>query len=304
MAPNRFTRLSDADLRDAWADEARDFTPWLFDNIEFLSDALGIELEATRIEAPVESYSADIVAKDVQTGERVLIENQLEPSDHTHLGQILTYLAGIGAKSVVWIARRFREPHRSAVRWLNEHTGDDFAFFAVRLRAVRIGDSPFAPIFEVVEQPNNWERIVRGKTVAAESELTRLRHRFWSRYLQKHPGTFAPSRHSNVWIPMLPDGTVVLSMYVGSKTSGMFLRGRFGADGEQIAPIMSRHADTLEKILGTIRPGGPAHYYVTSIDIAVQQEPRWDELIDWMDAQRKRYVDAFRTIEPLEIDRG
>lgn len=276
----------------------------LFDNIDFLSDALGIELEATRIEAPIENYSADIVAKDVRTGERVLIENQLEPSDHTYLGQILTYLAGVEAKSVVWIARRFREPHRSVIRWLNEHTGDDFAFIAVRLLAVRIGDSPFAPISEVVEQPNNWERIVRGRKAAAQSELTRLRHRFWSRYLQKHPGTFAPRRHSNVWIPMLSDGSVVLSMYVGSKTSGMFLRGRFGADGEQLAPIMSRHADTLEKFLGANQPGGLVHYYVTSLDIAVQQESRWDEPIAWMDAQRHRYADAFRSIELLEVDRG
>lgn len=272
--------------------------------MDFLSDALGMELEATRTEAPIENYSADIVAKDVRTGERVLIENQLEPSDHTHLGQILTYLAGVEAKSVVWIARRFHEPHRSAIRWLNEHTGDDFAFFAVRLRAVRIGDSPFAPIFEVVEQPNNWERSVRGGTAAAESELTRLRHRFWSRYLQEHPDTFRPSRHSNVWISMLTDGSVVLSMYVGSKTSGMFLRGRFGASGEQLAPLMSRHAETLKESLGAIEPGGPVHYYITSLDIVVQQESRWDELIEWMDAQRQRYADAFRTIERLEAGQG
>ena len=102
MAITRFTRLSDTALRDAWPDEALDFTPWLFDNIDFLSDALGIELEATEIEAAVENYSADIIAKDARTGERVLIENQLEASDHRHLGQVLTYLAGIEAKSIVW----------------------------------------------------------------------------------------------------------------------------------------------------------------------------------------------------------
>ena len=104
MTTTHFTRLLDASPRDAWPDEARDFTPWLFDNIDFLSDALGIELEATDTETAVGNFSADIIAKDVRTGDRVLIENQLEASDHKHLGQILTYLAGIDAKSIVWVA--------------------------------------------------------------------------------------------------------------------------------------------------------------------------------------------------------
>ncbi|MCY3603358.1 MAG: hypothetical protein OXH12_09795, partial [Chloroflexi bacterium] len=242
MTTTRFTRLSDAAIREAWPDEARDFTPWLFDNIGFLSGAVGIELKAIATEAAVDNFSVDIIAEDSRTGERVLIENQLEASDHRHLGQVLTYLAGIKARSVIWIARDFQDAHRSAVRWLNEHTDDDFAFFAVRLRVVRIGDSPFAPVFDVVEQPNDWDTTLRSNTAAAESELTGLRRRFWDRYLERHPGVFSPSRHSNVWVPMLSDGEVVLSMYVGSKTSGMFLRGRFGTDGEHLAPYMSRHA--------------------------------------------------------------
>ena len=299
MDTPRFTRLSDAELRDAWADEAKDFTPWLFDNIDYLGDALGLELEATDIEAAVESYSADIVAKDVRTGERVVIENQLEASDHKHLGQIMTYLAGIEAKSVVWVARQFQEAHRSAIRWLNEHTDDDFAFFAIRLRVVQIGESPFAPVFEMVEQPNNWERTLGRRTAAAESELTQLRQRFWSRYLERHPGTFAPTRHSNVWIPMSADGEVVLSMYVGSRSSGMFLRGRFGTDGGQLAPLMAQHVEAFETALGAVQSGGSGHYYVTTHDINVRQDTRWDELIDWMDAQRRKYASVLDSIESI-----
>ena len=300
MTTTRFTRLSDAAVRDAWPDEARDFTPWLFDNISFLSDALGIELKAIATEAAVGNFSVDILAEDSRTGDRVLIENQLETSDHRHLGQVLTYLAGIKAKSVIWIARDFQDAHRSAVRWLNEHTDDDLAFFAVRLRVVRIDDSPFAPVFDVVEQPNDWEITLRDKTAAAESELTRLRHRFWNRYLERHRGVFAPSRASNVWIPLLSDRTVVLSMYVGSKTSGMFLRGRFGGDIEHLAEFMHRHADTLEQALGPNESTGRGHYYSTSRDIAVQQDSRWDELIDWMETQRQRYAEVFRDIEEQE----
>lgn len=296
MTSIQFARLSDTSLRDAWPNEAQDFTPWLYENMDFLSKALGIELEATDMEAAVDSFSADIIARDSLTGERILIENQLESSDHKHLGQILTYLAGIEAKSVIWIAREFQEAHRSAIRWLNEHTDDDFAFFAVRLRLVRIGESPYAPVFEVVEQPNNWERALGQRTDAAESELGNIRKRFWDRYLQMHSGLFDPTRHSNVWIPMLSNGDIVLSMYVASKTSGMFLRGRFGAGDKDLEPFMSRHASTLEKALGTSESPGPGKYYLTSKQIAVHQESRWDELIDWMEKQRKCYVDAFQII--------
>ena len=104
------------------------------------------------------------------------------------------------------------------------------------------------------------------------------------------------SRHSNVWIPMPPDGEVVLSMYVGSKTSGMFLHGPFGTGSEHLASFMSQHADTLEQALGPNQLTSRGHYYGTSQDIAVQQESRWDELIDWMEAQRQRYADVFRII--------
>ena len=134
------------------------------------------------------SSRADVVATDAKTGSRVLIENQLEPANHRHLGQVLTYLAGLEAKVVIWIARDFDEAHRSAVRWLNDHTTDEFAFFAVRMRVVRIGDSPFAPIFEVLEKPNAWERALERKFRKADSELTRLRKDFWERYLERQPG--------------------------------------------------------------------------------------------------------------------
>ena len=134
-------------------------------------------------------------------------------------------------------------------------------------------------------------------TEAAGSELTRLRQRFWNRYLQKHPGVFSPSGDSNVWIPMLPDGTVVLSMYVGSKTSGMFLRGRKGADSEHLAPFMSRYADTLEQALGPNQSTTGGYHYGTSRDIALQQDSRWDQLIDWMETQRQRYAMVLGDIE-------
>src|SRR5271157_4076368 len=109
-------KLIEVGPREAWRDEARDFTPWLAAHLDHLGDALGIPLEMTKTEVPVEDFCADILARNLADDSNVLIENQLESTDHRHLGQILTYLPGLEAKTVVWIATRFREPQLSAVK--------------------------------------------------------------------------------------------------------------------------------------------------------------------------------------------
>ena len=180
MSDIQFSRLQELPLREAWKHEAQDFTPWLAENIDHLSEAIGIPLELTGTEVAVESFSADILARNPMDDSVILIENQLEQTDHTHLGQIMTYLAGLDAKTVVWIAPSFREPHLSAIRWLNEHTADGFSFFALKARVVRIGDSPFAPMFEVVEQPNLWDRQIEA---AHSGDLRKLRNQYWDNFV-------------------------------------------------------------------------------------------------------------------------
>lgn len=123
-----FGELKDVDLRTAWPDEAGDFTPWLADNLERLSRVIGIPLETEGTEVAVEGFAADILAVSPMNNSKVLIENQLEITDHRHLGQILTYRAGLEAQTIVWVARQFHEAHLSAIRWLNEHTDEPFAF--------------------------------------------------------------------------------------------------------------------------------------------------------------------------------
>jgi hypothetical protein len=154
-------RLEEVGLRSVWPDEAKNFTPWLADNLDVLAAELGLgPLTVRQREFPVGSYSLDILAED--TGGRVVaIENQLEWSDHRHLGQCLTYASGTRAWAVVWVAPRFNEEHRSALDWLNQHTDTDVHFFGVELAAVRIGDSLPAPLFRVVARPNDWERLVQ-----------------------------------------------------------------------------------------------------------------------------------------------
>jgi len=298
-----FARLTDVPPRDAWPNEARDFTPWLVRNMDHLSDAVGLRLEPGEMEVAVEQFSADIVTTD-EEGSRVLIENQLGHSDHGHLGQIMTYLAGVGAKYVIWVAPDFEEAHRSAIRWLNDNTADDFAFFAVRVRVVQIDDSPFAPVLEVVEKPNSWKRALERRVRQADSELTRLREAFWNRYLERHPGLFRPTRYSNVWLPMFPDGSLLLSMFVGSRDCGMFLRGPWGTEGTDLAAFMDSNAEALEQAFGPNQSRRHGRYFGCSTKIPIQEEKRWDELIDWMEGRRQHYMRTLKSLEPPELELG
>ena len=168
-------KLENVELKQAWDNEPRSFTPWLAENLDILAEEIGIKLELEAREFDVGGFKVDILARNRMDDSRVLIENQLGQADHGHLGQLLTYLAGLGANVVIWVASEFRDGHLSAITWLNEHTVDPFAFFAVRVSVVRIANSPLAPVFEVLARPNEWDRQVH--TMAREKgQLTDLRN--------------------------------------------------------------------------------------------------------------------------------
>ncbi len=159
------------DLRGVWPNEAGNFTPWLAEkeNISVLGDALGIRLEVEAQEAPVGGYSLDILARDTN-GRRVVIENQLEDTDHTHLGQLLTYAGNYdGNVAVVWIAKEFNVEHIRSLHWLNSRTGEDTEFYGVVVELLKIGDSPPAPHFDVLIAPAPWHKARVSKERAAGS---------------------------------------------------------------------------------------------------------------------------------------
>jgi hypothetical protein len=181
-------RLDRVDLREVWVNEAGDFTPWLAreENIQLLGEAIGLELEVEAKEKDVGPFRADILCKDTATDAWVLVENQLEKTDHTHLGQLLTYAAGLQAVAIVWVAERFTEEHRATLDWLNEITDDRFNFFGLEIELWKIGDSPVAPKFNVVCKPNDWSKSVSeaAKDWAAEdlTETRRLQLDFWTAF--------------------------------------------------------------------------------------------------------------------------
>jgi hypothetical protein len=160
-------KLEHVDARTVWLSEARDFTPWLAQNLGLLGEALGLDLELVQMEAPVGNYACDIEAKENGSGRRVIIENQLESTDHTHLGQLLTYAAGLDAAVIVWISTGVREEHREAIDFLNRHTREAVDFFAIALELVRIDSSSPAVVFRLAASPNAW-----AKNAAARPEVS------------------------------------------------------------------------------------------------------------------------------------
>ena len=176
-------KLIEVNIRELWAHEQYDFSNWLAkpENIEELNDIVGLTLTDIEKEAYVGAYRCDLVAIDEPTDTKVIIENQLEDSNHDHLGKIITYASGLDAEVIIWIVKNAREEHRSAIEWLNNNMVKEINFFLIELRAYKIGDSLPAPKFEIVEQPNDF--IKSTKSIKSDSEMNRSqseRLNFWT----------------------------------------------------------------------------------------------------------------------------
>lgn len=164
--------LQRPDLRTVWKHEANDFTPWSFQHLDQIGAVLGLELEPVCCEQPIGDFSADIVARDLNRNKEVIIENQLEETDHSHLGQLITYAAGREAGVVIWISSKIREEHRQALDWLNRGDGASTEYFGLVVELLQIDGSQPAVNFRVVTSPNNWSRrTVRASSVSGKSAL-------------------------------------------------------------------------------------------------------------------------------------
>lgn len=181
-------RLEKVDARTVWTSESGDFTPWLAteENLALLGEVIGLDLELEGQETNVGPFRADILCKDQATGNFVLIENQLERTDHTHLGQLLTYAAGLNAVTIVWIAHHFTDEHRAALDWLNGITAENINFFGLEIELWRIGTSPVAPKFNIISQPNDWSKIVsdsaKGAQAGTISDLGQMQIAYWTAF--------------------------------------------------------------------------------------------------------------------------
>jgi hypothetical protein len=215
--------LEHLEPRTLWAHEAHDFTPWLAGNLNLLAEALGLDLEYVQAEAAVGSFNADITARDTGRDRQVIIENQLEPTDHGHLGQLITYAAGLDAAVIVWISPEVREEHRQAIDWLNRHTSEKIEFFAISL-----DDSKPAVVFRLAASPNPWSKPISSSQTPEISSRESAYQEFFQGVVdelrEKHQFTNAKKAQPQGWYAFT-SGAVSGVTYNAS-----FARGRLRAE--------------------------------------------------------------------------
>lgn len=286
--------LKQVALREAWDHEAHRFTPWLCEHLDLLGDAIGMGLVLVEREAQVGRFSADILAHAAgDESHRVLIENQLQGSDHTHLGQIVTYLGGRDARTAIWVAAGFEEEHLSAFQWLNEHTHEDCAFFAVRVKAVRIDDSRPAPQFEVVARPNHWER-QRRHEARKGSELAERRRSFWEHVAASDPKSWAgipPSAMRNLYWSGGEEGawaSLRLCVFCTVESVGIFLGCKPKVTVGRADSIFQPLAARLSERLGAEMGKGP-FYYEQRRPADIADRAQWPELACWLTEKLSLY---------------
>ena len=164
------------DLRSVWPHEALDFTPWLAENIDILGETLGIDISVDETESSVGSFNVDIFASEVGTDRKIIVENQLEDTNHDHLGKIITYASGKDADVIIWVVKHAREEHKAAIEWLNNHTDEKIEFFLCEIKLFQIGESNIAPSFVIVEKPNDWTKEIKKITTTNPTQQQRLEY--------------------------------------------------------------------------------------------------------------------------------
>lgn len=178
-------RLEQVNLREVWKHEAIDFSAWLAkpENLSLLANQLGIEIELIGTEVPIGRFKIDVLAKEPNTNEKIIIENQLESTDHDHLGKVITYAAGLDARYLIWIVKDVLAEHQKALEWLNEHLDEEIRCFLIKIEVWKIGDSKPAPRFEIVSVKNDWVASIKNSASSTGLSPIRIKQlEFWTQF--------------------------------------------------------------------------------------------------------------------------
>jgi hypothetical protein len=282
------------DPRDIWRSEPAQFTPWLAQHLDLLGEQLGLDLSNEGLERPIGAFSADIVARETSSKNLVVIENQLAPTDHDHLGKLVTYASGLEAGVVVWVAPEFRDEHRRALDWLNEVTSEDVAFFGVQVELLQVDDSRPAPNFRIVSSPNTWFRTQRTSTTEPSAKMARYQ-RFFAELLtllhRKHPNfTNVRAAHPQNWISFSARGAGGYGLTFaqgGQFCCELYIDTGDRSRNKKIFDLLHAEKDAIEAALATAlswqrldtrRASRVAQYVEGSIDAG---EARLEELRGW-----------------------
>jgi hypothetical protein len=311
-------KIERVDLRAVWNNEATDFTPWLAaqENLDALSEVLGMDLETIAMEQFVGPFRADLLCKDAYTQATVLIENQLEKTNHSHLGQILTYGAGLNVKTIIWIASRFTDEHRAALDWLNEATDEGYSFFGIEIELLRIGNSAPAPQFKIISQPNAWSKNIR-ETAQHSGELTGAKQQqlaYWTAFkeyvkeagkplrlqkpLPQHWTNIAIGR-SNFWLCARVNtlaGSISADLNINEKTKAAYqalYSQRADIENEFGSPLIwNELPQKIQSIIG-----------VTNDNADIMKEEDWERQFAWLSEKLEKLDKVFRRrVRELQLD--
>lgn len=308
-----FGRLESVQLRKYWRDEARDFTPWLAreENLTLLAEAIGMNLELVAVEVYVGPFRADIIAKDEDV--EVIVENQLDATDHKHLGQLMVYAANRGAGVIVWIVRQVTDEYRKVIDWVNEKT--DVSFFALEVELWRIGNSPVAPKFNVVCEPNEFARAARSTGSGEVSETAQLQLEFWTGLVEtmsERDSSFNTPRfgahhwcdlrigtsRGHIGLTALRNGRLSCELYLGHSQSSLIFEQL-----EAERPVIEAELGLQEKLdwqpLPEKKSCRIALYKETG---SLDDRERWPQSFEWMLDWAEKFKTVFaQRVKDIEL---
>jgi len=288
--------LKKVELRNYWKHEALDFTRWLAldENINLLNEELGLSLIEVRAEESIGKFNVDLVAKDEFSGAKVIIENQLEQTDHKHLGQILTYASGFDASIIIWIVKDAREEHQKAMEWLNSNTSSDLSFFLIRMELWQIGESPYAPKFHILTQPNNWAKVLKenssSNTELTDTKLAQLQ--FWEDFIE-----FSSDKSTSIRLSRKPRAQHWYDISFGSSNAhinytintreNLVTTSIYIPNSTELYFTFFENKDKIENELGfqlewNQLEGRMASRITISKDADINDESSWSSYYDWL----------------------
>ncbi len=300
-------RLEPFDLKKLWSHEALAFTPWLArdENLELLSDTLGMDLELEGTEMFVGPYKADIVAQDISSNTRVIIENQLEKTNHDHLGKTLTYASGLDARVIIWIAREFTEEHRRALDFLNEVAAPNLRCFGIEMQLWRIGNSLPAPLFKVVSSPNDYSVAVKAEQEAGLTPTQALYLDFWSAFKEywhnhkTHPNL--PKPYPQHWVNIAigrANFTLTLTVSTQKQRLGceIYLSG---PNAKKAFNLLMAQQQQIEQATGPLEwrelPGKQdCRILIVQRSVDIRDHDVWQEAFQWLRQEALLFDKAFR----------
>ena len=305
-------KLEKVDLKTIWENEAYNFTPWLArkENLELPGDAIGIELELEAQEKSVGPFRADILCKNTADDSLVLIENQLERTDHKHLGQLLTYASGLQSVVIVWVASKFTEEHRKALDWLNEITDERFSFFGLEVELWRIGNSPAAPKFNIVSRPNNWSKTVAQASKNLDnqetSETKGLQYRYWQNFIsylensssKLRPQSSAP-QHWLIFSIGRSGFHVNALLNTVTKRIGVELVIADNNEEKSFYHLLVKDKEVIEREMGSVlewreNPKKNRSSILLFFNANPAEEQKWNSQHDWLKTTLEKFDTVFR----------